>query len=374
MGSLSLSLSSSSSRILLVLVPIFLGILLLVVPTHGHEDHHRGHGDHCWVDDVTLADMARDEARMKRIQKTEAGRRQLQKLSCNEVCNQCIDIDTYFHFMALTPGGGTPPHPSESVERLLSGDETLSPADFTTVGGMIDIVANNIAYTNSQLVGTPFKLNFIDTDVTVDSSEEAYVYTPMNRRSEMSAKFGHGDLRVLDVFLSYSLLFPDEAALENPPLRVGTSSLASQQLALKSDGIFLRYDTLTGGGLAPFDEGVTLTHELGKLHLSTVLGNLGCIRCSMFAVNSHVACHTGHWLGLYHTFQTEDNSASCESDPNDFILDTGAHVGDSANIDCAAILRADDTIDEALLPDTCPTLPLPDPVLYVKTGEIEHVE
>lgn len=271
------SLSSLlSSRILLLVATLLLGILLLlVVPTHGHEGHHHGHGDHCWVDDVTLAEMARDEARMKRIQKTEAGRRQLQKLSCNEVCNQCIDIDTYFHFMALTPGGGIPAHPSESVERLLNNEGGLSLEDFTTVGGMIDIVANNIAYTNSQLVGTPFRLNFIDTDVTVDSSEEAYVYTPMNRRSEMSARFGHGDLRVLDVFLSYSLLFPDEANLENPPLRVGTSSLASQQLALKSDGIFLRYDTLTGGGLVPFDEGVTLTHELGKLHLPAVLGKFG---------------------------------------------------------------------------------------------------
>lgn len=237
---------------------------------HGHGDHDHGdhdHKHHCGVDTISHEEMARDQARMKRIQQTEAGRRQLQQLSCTEVCDGCIVIDTYFYFMGLAIAGGIPAHPPESVERLQDGDTTLTLDDFTTVEEMIDIARNNVAYTNSQLAGSPFRLNFIDTDVTVFTDERDYVYQPMSHRIAMTQTLGKGDLRVLDIYLSHQLLFDFEEDLENPPLRVGTASLPSQQLEQRSDGIFLRYDTLTGGGLSPFDDGVTLTHELGKLHL-----------------------------------------------------------------------------------------------------------
>lgn len=294
---------------------------------HDHGHHH--HGDRCWVDHVSHVEMARDEAKMKRIEKTEAGRRRLQKLSCNELCDGCIVIDTYFHLMVFqVDGTQLPGHPTPSMERLLDGDDTLGFDDFSTVDDIIEIIRNNVAYTNSQLAGTPFRLNFIDNDVSL-RQERDYLYNPMSFRIPMTEEIGKADLKVLDVYLSYTLNFEGET---NPPLRVGTSSLPSQQLLQKSDGIFMRYDTLTNGGLDPIDDGVTLTHELG------------------------------HWLGLYHTFLTEDFSASCEASPNDFIADTPAHAGDSSGFDCTQMLTTDDQIIESALPDTCPSLDGADPV------------
>ena len=214
--------------------------------------------DHCGVDHVHPLDAAIDQARMRRLFRADGGR-YLQKQSCNELCDGCIEIDTVFH-LTLLNFQGTPvvPHPTSVMRRYDEGDASVTVQDFTTLDGMRQILRDNIDVANAALQGTPFRLRYADDNTIVNDN---YMRYPIDFTREMSETIGTGDLRVLDVFLSYTVLRQTEAT--SPPLRVGTTFLPSQQLERKSDGMFLRYDTMTGAGLAGFDRGVTLIHEWG---------------------------------------------------------------------------------------------------------------
>lgn len=319
-------------------------LFLFLLPTYASGwlldqlDHH------CGVEHVHRLDAALDQARMKRFIDSSTIRRRMKKLTCDELCVGCITIDTVFHLMTLNfRGTQVLPHPSSAVQRFDQGDTTLTVASFTSVDAMRQILRNQIAVTNEALAGSPFQLRF-DEDALSLTQNNNYMRYPIDFTTEMSDTIGSGDLRILDVYLSYTVLRQSEAA--NPPLRVGTTFLPSQQLVRKSDGMYLRYDTLTGGGLNGIDRGVTLTHELG------------------------------HWLGLYHTFRTDDGSEfGCEDYPNDFIDDTPAHLGDSLIFDCRDYLPSNFLAQP--LPDTCPTIPGSDPVFnymnYVSLDDC-HIE
>lgn len=191
----------------------------------------------------------------------------MQRLSCTEVCDGCITIDVVFHLMVIqmpSPDGPIQflPHPTSSMIKLDESDPTLTVQDFTPLEDYKQIIRNNIDLTNEALSGTPFRLNFVEEALDLTANGD-YMRRPLSNLVEMTEVLGSGDLKVLDLYLVYTLLTKEEFDTGQSPLRVGTSSLPSQQLVGKSDGIWLRYDTLTGGGLTPFDLGVTLTHELG---------------------------------------------------------------------------------------------------------------
>ncbi|KAF9050437.1 hypothetical protein BJ165DRAFT_1402146 [Panaeolus papilionaceus] len=62
----------------------------------------------------------------------------------------------------------------------------------------------------------------------------------------------------------------------------------------------LNVETLPGGKLVPYNQGQTATHEVG------------------------------HWVGLWHTFQTDDNTNKCDHGNGDFVADTPLQNGSSS--------------------------------------------
>ena len=270
----------------------FLLTILLAIPSrtvawlleHLHE--------HCGVEHVNSLDAARDQARMKRVMQQHPLGRNLQRLSCDQLCDGCIEIDTVFHFFVFNFRGTLVlPHPSATMQRYDAGDTTLQVSDFTQPDDFRQNLRDQVAVTNQHLQGSPFRLRLVEA-FTV-TANESYMRYPVDFFQEITANVGSGNLRVMDVYLSYNVLRQSET---NPLARVGLATLPSQQLVRNGDGVFLRYDVVTNGGFGGgVDLGVTLTHEMG------------------------------HWLGLYHTFRTSDGSEfGCEAFPNDFVEDTPA--------------------------------------------------
>lgn len=125
-----------------------------------------------------------------------------------------------------------------------------------------------------------------------------YSEVPNDIEKQAKAKLNNGDNKTLNIYT---------VRLANKPFGWGRFPW---QLADKVDGIVIRYSTLPGGATNYFNQGDTAVHE------------------------------TGHWLGLYHTFE---NGCSL----GDYVDDTNAE--DSAATYCP-VAR-----------DTCPA-PGPDPV------------
>ncbi len=137
-------------------------------------------------------------------------------------------------------------------------------------------IDSSIAVLNAAYKNTPFTFTLVGVDRTTNSTW--YTCAGGGCESKMKGalrKGGAGDLNVYSNNMGRGLLgwatFPSSYA-SNPT----------------NDGVVILYSSVPGGTAAPYNEGDTLTHEVG------------------------------HWVGLYHTFQ-----GGCTA-PGDSVSDTPA--------------------------------------------------
>lgn len=316
----------------------------------GHDHHHRHDGEivikkACGTESPNKALAALDVARgnlLKKKKKQNHDGRRAQAESCEELCKQCIEIEVYVHFMeAAGQDFGLDfdfiPHPTEALELLVNfGNTSVTANDFTSVEDMTVLVDEQMVMMNQYYADTPFFFTLMEPDdpsITVNTDWARYA---QDFAFDMSQELNKGNLRTLNLYFGGGV--DSREGAEAGTTTVAFARFPAWQLEAFSDGIFQRYDTLPGAGFPLNDSGMTTIHE------------------------------TGHWLGLYHTFQnliTGSDPCSPLND-GDRIADTPTQASDTQSIieDCTIFLGP----NPAPFPDSCPDLPGLDPVFnFVST-------
>ncbi|KAG8683603.1 hypothetical protein FRC09_015969 [Ceratobasidium sp. 395] len=139
----------------------------------------------------------------------------------------------------------------------------------------------SIKATNSHLSKTGLSLELAKIDRTTNPTWFNYVAPRLPTNTAMKKLLRKGGAADLNIYTVGFKGGPGKGLL-------GYATFPSSYAGNKTDdGVVIQYATLPGGTYPNYNEGKTLTHELG------------------------------HWLGLYHTFQGD----SCKG-PGDYVSDT----------------------------------------------------
>ncbi|KAG9091502.1 hypothetical protein FRC06_000539 [Ceratobasidium sp. 370] len=137
-----------------------------------------------------------------------------------------------------------------------------------TQGNIPDSQVNNsISALNSHYSGSGLTFELAGTDRTTNETWFDNAGPGKAAQTEMKGALRRGDAAALNVYtVGFTSVIPKGL--------LGYATLPSNYTdAPKDDGVVILYSTLPGGSKTDYNEGKTLTHE------------------------------TGHWLGLYHTFE-----------------------------------------------------------------------
>ena len=230
----------------------------------------RAHGDgKCGTHPHEPVKAGIEETRLWNFKKEHApgspgGGRKLQYETCDELCVGCIEIPVVFHLTGVpdaNTGEARIPHPTSVADEYFFGfPETIDPSAWTTYEEMLPLLERQMEVLNEGFADTPFYFTLMNADPNIVVNPDWTRY-PGEYGDEMSAEIGVPDLKVLNIYLSYSA-----SSLDTPSfiIIIGFATFAGWQYEGQGDGIYLRYDALPGGGFSGSDEGYTMVHEAGK--------------------------------------------------------------------------------------------------------------
>jgi hypothetical protein len=189
---------------------IFLNVFMLLQMAVIVASHNHYHGDEvmkCGTKSPNTTMVALDIARGNLFKKKHGRRAQAQ--SCEDLCEKCIEIQVYIHFMQFAGQDvgldfDFIPHPTLNVVNLwLYNDTSLTVDDFTSVEDMLDLVDKQIDVMNEKYADTPFFFTHMERDnpsVTVNT--EWAINAPV---SNMSQALGKGNLSTLNLYFGFTV-------------------------------------------------------------------------------------------------------------------------------------------------------------------------
>lgn len=335
---------------------------------HEYEHEHAAHEEGCGVRQPTTYEKNLDRLRMNALfqnknatevdLKNDYHERTLLSPSCKELCKQCIEIKVYFHLSGypLVRGnessGWVIPHPTDQFiilrEELANATQTresipfVDPDRFSSIEHVYELIQDNMAVLNSRYADTPFVFQWVNSHeaearVSVKRQNAFFFAGDLYTSNDYATATHIGDARTLNVNFVYRICGHPFIWLDRTCRTIGAAVNPSYQLDRTSDGVYLSYDTLTGGGFEGYDTGLSLVHEVG------------------------------HWLGLFHVFESDLLlPANSKADPCNPINDLeGDMVDDTPFLPEPSVMMYECSIsfyEGEEIPNSCPDLPGVDPV------------
>jgi hypothetical protein len=171
--------------------------------------------------------------------------------------------------------------------------------DLSAEGGNVpdSMVMDQIAVMNQDFSSTGLEFNLGGIKRTVNAEWYRKVYYGNTQNKEMISQLREGGPDALNIFtVGFVEPPPDTDAL------LGYATFPWEyEASPEIDGVVMATQSMPGGTLEPYNLGKTATHEVG------------------------------HWVGLWHTFQTDSDEPECDRNGNgDFVADTPLQKGSSS--------------------------------------------